>query len=149
MKKDNVSQYTLGRIFLGRLARGKDIIHAIKEFCKQNNITMATFSVSGAVSLFTIGTFDQKQQVYVTSRKENPMEITGCNGNILYNNEWHVQAQIILSDQSGNTTGGHLFTETLLYSGEFQLMELLGPVAGRKYDFDSGRMLWVNHLEKT
>jgi uncharacterized protein len=147
---DNFLQYNAGRIFIGRLSHGEDIIRALKHFCLKNSIKMAAFSVTGAVSLFTIGVFDQKQQVHVTSRNELPMEIISCTGCIAFPGEKaHVKAQIILADQLGKTSGGRLFSDTLLFAGELHLIELLGPPASREYDQDSGRMLLaVNKLKK-
>jgi uncharacterized protein len=146
----NFSQYNAGRIFLGRLPSGEDIIRAVEDFCQKNTIKLAVFSVTGAVSLFTIGVFDQKQQVHVTSQHEFPSEIICCTGNIaLHSENAYVQAQIILADQLGKTSGGRLFSDTLLFAGELQLIELLGPPPGREYDQASGRMLWViNKLKK-
>jgi uncharacterized protein len=141
---DHFSQYNAGRIFIGRLTSREDIIRTVENFCRRHGIKLAAFSVTGAVSLFTIGVFDQKQQVHVTSRNEIPMEIISCTGNItLYGENAHVKAQIILADQLGKTSGGCLFSDTLLFDGELQLIELLGPPASRVYDQDSGRMLWV------
>jgi uncharacterized protein len=150
MMSADFSQYNPGRIFLGRLPRGEDIIRAVEDFCQKNTIKLASFSVTGAVSLFTIGVFDQKQQVHVTSRHEFPSEIICCTGNItLHGKIPYVQAQIMLADQMGKTSGGRLFSDTLLFSGELQLIELLGPPASREYDQASGRMLWViNKLKK-
>jgi uncharacterized protein len=146
----NFSQYNAGRIFIGRLTSGEDIIRAVEHFCRKHAIKLAAFSVTGEVSLFTIGVFDQKQQVHVTSRHEIPMEIICCTGNItLHGENTHVQAQIILADQQGKTSGGRLFSDTLLFAGEFQLIELLGPPVSREYDQESGRMQWaVNKLKK-
>jgi uncharacterized protein len=145
----NFSQHNAGRIFLSPLSKGEDILRAVEDFCQKNAIKLAAFSVTGAVSLFTIGVFDQKQLVHVTSRHEFPMEIICCTGNItLHGENAHVQAQIILADQLGKTSGGRLFSDTLLFSGELQLMELLGPPVSREYDQDSGRMQWnVNKLK--
>lgn len=147
---NNFSEYNAGRIFIGRLSSGKDIIGAVELFCREKGIKMAVFSVSGAVSLFTIGVFDQKQHVHVTSRNESPMEIISCTGNaILHNGNIHIHAQIILADQLGKISGGHLFSDTLLFAGELQLIELLGLPAYREYDQDSGRMVWTkNKLKK-
>jgi uncharacterized protein len=143
MMNDNFLQYNAGRIFIGRLSNGEDIIQAVERFCRNNEIKMAIFSVTGAVSLFTIGVFDQKQHVHVTSRHEFPMEIISCTGNAtLHNENAHVQAQIILADQLGKTSGGRLFSDTRLFAGELQLIELIGIPASREYDQNSGRMLW-------
>ena len=147
---DHFSQYNAGRIFIGRLTSGEDIIRTVENFCRRRGIKLAAFSVTGAVSLFTIGVFDQKQRVHVTSRNEIPMEIISCTGNItLYGENAHIKARIILADQLGKTSGGCLFSDTLLFAGEFQLIELLGPPVSREYDQDSGRMQWtVNKLKK-
>ena len=140
----DIFQFKLGRIFLGRIPSGEDIIRAVEHLCRKNAIQLATFSVSGMVSLFTIGVFDQKQHVHVTSRKEIPMEIINCTGDItLHSKKAQVQAKIILADQLGKTTGGCLFSETLLFAGEVNIVELLGSPVIRKYDQNSGRMLWT------
>jgi len=137
-------QYKAGRIFLSQLPSGEDIIRSLEDFCRENVVKLAVFSVIGAVSLCTIGIFDQKQHVHVTSRKDTPMEIITCTGNITLHEDYpYVQAQIILADQLGKISGGRLFSDTLLFAGELQLMELLGPPANRKYDRNTGRMLWV------
>lgn len=139
------SLHNAGRIVLGRLPSGEDIIRSIEYFCQKNAIQLAAFSVTGAVSLFTIGIFDQKQHVHVTSRHESPREIISCTGNITSHGgkKAYVQAQIILADHLGKTTGGRLFSDTIVFTGEFQLVELIGPPVRREYDQDSGRMLWV------
>lgn len=143
-------QYNTGRIFWGRLSNGDDIIRAIEYFCLKNAVKLAAFSVTGAVSVFTIGIFDQKQHVHVTSRNEIPMEIVSCTGNItLHGKIAEVQARIILADQLGRTSGGCLYSDTLLIVGEFQLLEFIGSPSIREYDQDSGRMLWAtNKLKK-
>ncbi|HUV50689.1 MAG TPA: PPC domain-containing DNA-binding protein [Anaerolineae bacterium] len=143
MKKLSCFEFQRGRIFAGCLPHGRDLILSVEEFCEDALIRMATFSVIGAVSSATIGTYDQKQQVYVTVKEEAPFEIVSCTGNVsLKDNKPFIHAHILLADEQGKTTGGHLFSETIIYAGEINLQELTGKPMERTYDNDTGLMLW-------
>ena len=143
MKKPSCFEFQQGRIFVGRLPHGKDLILSVEEFCEDASIQMATFSVIGAVSSATIGAYDQKQQVYVTVKEEAPLEIVSCMGNVsLKDGKPFIHAHILLADEQGKTIGGHLFSETIIYAGEINLQELTGKPMKRTYDNDTGLMLW-------
>ncbi len=143
MKELSCFKFQQGRIFIGSLPQGGDLINSIEEFCKKALIQMATFSVIGAVSSATIGAYDQKQQVYVTFKEEAPLEIVSCIGNVsLKEGKPFIHAHILLADEQGKTIGGHLFSETIIYAGEINLQELTGKPMERTYDNDTGLMLW-------
>ncbi|MBC8198598.1 MAG: DNA-binding protein [Desulfobacteraceae bacterium] len=143
MKKPSCFEFQQGRIFVGRLPHGKDLILSVEEFCEDASIQMATFSVIGAVSSATIGAYDQKQQVYVTVKEEAPLEIVSCMGNVsLKDGKPFIHAHILLADEQGKTIGGHLFSETIIFAGEINLQELTGKPMKRTYDNDTGLMLW-------
>ncbi len=143
MKKLSCSEFKRGRLFLGRLPHGEDLITSIEDFCKDASIQMATFSVIGAVSSVTIGSYDQKQQVYVTSMEKSPLEIINCTGNVsLKDGNPIIHAHIVLCDEQGKTIGGHLFSETIIFAGEIELQELKGTPMERSYDNTTGLMLW-------
>jgi predicted DNA-binding protein with PD1-like motif len=133
-------EFKLGRRFIGRLRHGTDIISAVETACGKNSIRAASFSVFGAVRSFTIGTFDQTQLVYITHTGEETREIASCAGNVsIRAGNLFVHAHIVLSDEQGRTIGGRLFSETIIYSGEIELLELIGPSLERIYDEESGR----------
>jgi len=143
MEKIYFSEFTSGRIFMGRLPQGKDLILSIEKFCMEASIQMATFSVIGAVSSITIGTYDQKQQVYVTSQEKAPLEIVVCTGNVSIKDEQpFIHAHIVLADEKGKIMGGHLFSDTIIFAGEIYLKELKGTPMERSYDESTGLMLW-------
>ncbi len=143
MKELSCFKFQQGRIFIGSLPQGGDLINSIEEFCKKALIQMATFSVIGAVSSATIGAYDQKQQVYVTFKEEAPFEIVSCIGNVsLKDGKPFIHAHILLADEQGKTIGGHLFSETIIYAGEINLQELTGKPMERTYDNNTGLMLW-------
>ena len=137
------SEFKSGRRFVGRLPHGEDLIKSIEAFCEATAVSMATFSAIGAVTSVTLGAYDQKQQVYVTYAKEAPLEIVTCTGNIsLKDGNPMVHAHILLADMHGKTIGGHLFSETIIYAGEIDLVELTGKPLERAYDTTTGLMLW-------
>jgi predicted DNA-binding protein with PD1-like motif len=132
-----------GRRFVGRLPHKKDLITSIEVFCKEASIDMAVFSIIGAVSSVTIGAYDQKQQVYVSHFEKAPFEILTCTGNISLKEGTPVaHAHIVLCDEEGKTTGGHLFSQTTVFAAEFDLQELTGNRLERVYDKSTGLMLW-------
>jgi hypothetical protein len=128
---------------LGRLPQGKDLIGAVEDLCGSCAITTAVFSIIGAVTSATLGSYDQKQQVYVTYKKEEALEIVHCAGNVsLKEGTTVVHAHGVFADMEGNTVGGHVFPETGIYAGEIYIRELLGEPLERIYDDLTGLFLW-------
>jgi len=126
-----------------RLPAGKDILKNIEEICGTHTVQMAVFCIIGAVRSATLGVFDQKQQVYVTRKEENPFEIISCLGNIsIQDGNPVAQAKIMLADEKNRVLGGHLFSDTLLFYGELYLEEIEGFPLERQYDESSGLFLW-------
>lgn len=143
MPKLTCSEFKSGRRFVGRLPHGKDLIKSIGAFCGETAVSMATFSAIGAVTSVTLGAYDQKQQVYVTWSQEAPFEIASCTGNVsLKDGNPMVHAHIVLADMHGKTLGGHLFSDTILFAGEIDLLELTGEPMKRAFDPVTGLWLW-------
>ena len=137
------SMFEAGRCILSKLPHGKDLIRTLEDFCVQNSIQTAVFSVIGAVTSATLGSYDQNQQVYVTYKKEEPLEIVNCTGNVsLKDGQVAVHAHAVLADKDGQTIGGHVFSDTVIYAGEMYIRELLGTPPEREYDDTTGLPLW-------
>ena len=148
MTKLNCSEFKLGRRFVGRLPFGEDLITSIEDFCKEASIQMAGFFVNGSVSSATFGSYDQKQLVYVTTTEKSHFDIVTCTGNVSLQNGTPVaRAHIVLGDKQGNLTGGHLFSDTIIFAGELDLQELIGKPLERSYDETTGLMLWSENTE--
>jgi uncharacterized protein len=137
--------YTPGRRFLVPLPAGKDLIAALETICSRNAVQTAAFTIIGAASLLTIGTYDQQQQVFVTHRKEGFFEIVSCTGNISRDDQgWQINGRMMAADLDGRVWGGTLFSQTQLYTGELDLQELLGAPLSRTYDPATGLLAWPN-----
>ena len=141
--KISCNELKQGRIFTGSLPHGVDLVQSIEDFCRDASIKMATFSLIGALSSVTIGSYDQKQQVYVSFSKHAHLEVVSCTGNIsIKDGSPMAHAHIVLADIDGNTFGGHLFSESIIFAGEIEIQELTGEQLERKYDTTTGLMLW-------
>jgi predicted DNA-binding protein with PD1-like motif len=129
--------------YIGRLPFQKDLITSIEEFCRNHHIETGWFSLIGAVSSVTIGYYDQKQMVYVTSKLDQHLEIASCSGNISQKEgKPFVHAHAVLTDAQGNAMGGHLFSDTIVFSAEIHILSFSGITLDREYDHQTGLMLW-------
>ena len=139
----SASEFDSGRCLLGRLPHQKDLVTAVEAFCVDHGLQMAVFSIIGAVTSATLGSYDQKQQVYVTFKKDEPLEIVHCTGNVsLKDSKPTVHAHGVFADINGKALGGHIFSETVIYAGEIYIRELLGTPMAREYDEQTGLLLW-------
>ncbi|KPA14202.1 DNA-binding protein [Candidatus Magnetomorum sp. HK-1] len=136
--------YETERTFLGRMPKDQDILNTIEKICQDESIQMATFSLIGAVSKLTYGYYDQKLRQYISFTQEGSFEILQCTGNVSqYNGSPFVHAHIMVADHLGRTTGGHLFSDTLIFAGEIELNVLKGNIQKREKDLDTGLNLWM------
>ena len=109
---------------------------------------MAWFSIIGAVSSATIGFYNQEKRAYLSQIKSEPLEIISCTGNVsLKDCQPFIHAHIELGDKQGKAFGGHLFSDTIIFAGEFKLEELKGKPMERAPDRTTGLMLWSKNSE--
>jgi predicted DNA-binding protein with PD1-like motif len=137
------AEYVPGRRFLARLPNDQDLLKEVAAFCKAASIQMAVFSLVGTVTTVSYGSYDPKQQVYVTAKEQAPFEIVSCSGNVSLKDENpFVQVHGILTNSHGKIIAGQIFSDTVLVAGELDLQELKGKPLERVYDNQTGLMLW-------
>ncbi len=135
------AQLAFGRIFFGALCRESDALGALEGFCRREEIRAGLFSLTGTTRSAIVGTYDPKQQVYATRREEGAFDILLCTGTILPEaGHIAITARIVLCGERGVLTGGRLFSETPVDSGEFEIRELLGSPPERTFDPVSARI---------
>jgi len=131
------------RSFIGRIKNGKDLCGALTDFCVKENISFGTFSVIGAVKNVTLGYYDQDDKKYNDIKIEKPLEIAACTGNISSKDgEVFVHAHINVSDDKGESFGGHLMPGAEIFAAEFFIQELTPGTLERKFDDETGLSLW-------
>jgi predicted DNA-binding protein with PD1-like motif len=136
------AEFRLGRVFVGRLPEGRDIIEALTGFCQEKGVQAGWISAIGTVRQAEVGYLDHERKDYLHIEVGQFMEIVSCQGNVsLKDGQPFVHLHVVLSGPEGQTMAGHLFDSTL-FVGEFCLQEVLGPALERKPDVLSGLSLW-------
>jgi predicted DNA-binding protein with PD1-like motif len=136
-------QYECGRVFLGRLAHKSDVIEGITSFCADNGLNAAFLSAIGALTMATIGFYDQEDRSYKTISIEEPLELASLTGNLsLKDGKPMVHAHVVLSKDDGEAVAGHLMSPTIVFAGEVSVAELRGEPLEREFDETTGLTLW-------
>jgi predicted DNA-binding protein with PD1-like motif len=118
--------YTPGRLFFHPLPPADALFDAIADACRHRAIPVGTFSLTGTLSCVTMGTFDQKQQVYVTHTETGSLEIVSCTGIIRFQDgEPSLSATVLVSDLTGKISGGRLFAPARGEAVDLALQELI------------------------
>lgn len=133
--------YRSGRRFIGRLSGDDDLIQAVTALGVAEQVGTAAVSITGRVTRLTVGTFDPRQQVYVTRTEQRPMEIVACQGLLSTgSNRPFFHAHIVLVDEN-TVIGGRLFSETTAAEAECIVEELCGPPTLRRHDARTGQLV--------
>ena len=136
-------QYEFGRVFLGRLAHESDLTEAITTFCADNGLNAGFLAAIGALTMATIGFYDQNDRTYKTISIEEPLELASLTGNVsLKDGKPMVHAHVVLSRESGESVAGHLMSPTIVFAGEVFAAELRGEPPAREFDETTGLTLW-------
>jgi predicted DNA-binding protein with PD1-like motif len=89
------------------------------------------------------GFYDCEAQKYENFVFEKPMEVLSLVGNVsLKDGQPFIHAHITLSDEKGQSFGGHLMEGTIVFAAEFIIEELEGENLEREFDKTTGLALW-------
>ena len=138
-----MTEYETGKVILTGLPHNSDLLEAITDLARREEISTGTVMVIGAVQRARIGYYDQTTREYLEQDIEEPMEISSCLGNIsLKDGEIFVHAHINLADRAGMVRGGHLCSGTIIFAAECRITEFKGESLKRGYDEATGLSLW-------
>ena len=137
--------YRSGRCFLGRLTSDEDLIQAVTALGMAEQVATAAVTITGRITRLTVGTFDPRQQVYITRTEQRPMEIVACQGLLSTGGgRPFLHAHILLADEN-TIIGGRLFSETRAAEAECIVEELCGPPTIRRHDDRTGQLALTFH----
>ena len=117
--------------------KDEDMLDSLTSFIRENEIKSGFINGIGALSTAQLGYFDGTDyQKFVIS--EN-VELTSLSGNIaLLNGEPMLHIHALVSDPSGTTKGGHVFSGCIIDpTGEFIIHEFTDSMV-RSLDPSSG-----------
>ena len=132
-----------GRTFVGRLARGSDLVAELERICAERGLTAAWVSVIGAVSHAAYAYYEQGDKRYLEPGSDTHHEIAAFEGNIsLRDGVPFLHAHGSFADSSGSCVGGHLLRGITVFVAEFTIRELTGVELVRTHQEDFGLALW-------
>jgi predicted DNA-binding protein with PD1-like motif len=100
----------IGRIIIGKLAKGEDLYQGIINVLKRNNVTSGIVFVLGALDRVRVAYYNLEKKVYEERAHEGMVELTSGVGNIALNKDGELilHLHIVTQDESGNTFSGHV-----------------------------------------
>jgi len=138
-------QFTRGRLFMGRLDKGDDLLSALQGKCSELGILQGEVRAIGAVACARIAFYKQSERKYEIVHLSRRLEILTLTGNVsLKGEEIFLHAHVVLGDDEGRAFGGHLVEGTEVFACEFTIQELLteAPLS-RAMDDETGLFLWA------
>lgn len=122
-----------------------EIVSAIKEFCKDENILAGSVSGIGAVSEATLRFLNPETKKYVDKTFKEQMEIANIIGNISEKDgEVYLHLHTTLGRSDYTTVGGHLLSAVLNGACEL-VIEKFDCGLGRKFDEETRLNLYSFH----
>ncbi len=107
-----------------RLFKGEEVITTLGKFVKTRNLGGGSISGIGAVEKVTLGYFDVDSGEYLRKEFPGKYELISLTGNIGYFGEEPViHVHVVISDQEMVPHSGHLFSGTILVTGEFAILD--------------------------
>ncbi len=130
---------TIGRVIVGKLEPGDDIIDSISELVKNYNIKSGLVNVIGALGKSTIGFFDLESKEYNFKTFEEDVELISTMGNVSHKDgQPIIHLHVLLGRGDYSTFGGHLSQpsivsvtgEVYIYETETKLNRAIDPQFG-------------------
>ncbi len=133
-----------GRLLMGRLPKGCDLLAELTRICQDNRITLGEVRAIGAVERAKIGYYDMQSREYQWLELDQELEILSLVGNVsLKDGEVFVHAHITLGDDKGRAFGGHLAEGTKVFACEYAIQEYKSSTRlQRLWDEPTGLYLW-------
>lgn len=135
----------VGRVLMGRLPHGSDLLHELTEICRLQQVYHAQISGVGALSQSRLGFYDQLAQEYEYIPSQKHCEILSLIGNVsLRDGASMVHAHLTLADHLGHAYGGHLAEGCKVFACEYIIQEFITETPlQRELDPETGLTLWA------
>jgi len=118
------------RVIVGKLEPDEDIIDAITDLVKTQNITSGFINIIGALKKITIGFFDLESMQYNFKTFDEDVELISCKGNISYKEgEPIIHLHVAIGREDFSMIGGHLSQPSIVsVTGEVYIFEIAEKV---------------------
>jgi Predicted DNA-binding protein with PD1-like DNA-binding motif len=134
---------TPGRIWVGRLATGDDLVEEIERICAEQEVRAAWVSALGALRRAAFAYYEQEERRYLELESSEHHEITSFVGNIsIRDDRPFLHAHGSFASRSGTVVGGHLLLGCEVFVAEITIREMQGVELLRTPDEVTGLALW-------
>jgi len=124
--------YQTGNVYFLRLEIGEEVLAALTEFCKAQDIRLGQVNAIGAVSHAVTGLYNVAEQKYYSTRIEGPLEIVSLMGSISRKDgEVYIHTHASFSDLACSVRGGHLTEAVVSATCEMVVTAYEGEVGRR------------------
>jgi len=137
----------LGRVFFFRIAEDEDLLDAVTQSAKQNNVKAGIFFLIGTLKNAVLGYYHEGK--YESIFIDEPLEIASCVGNVSVKDsgELVIHGHMVVSNRKGEAFGGHLMPGCKVAATvELVMIEAKETTLLRKFDEKTKLYLWF--LEK-
>lgn len=98
-----------GNTIVARIDRGEEILAAVREIARTENILLASVSALGATNDFTVGVYNVDEKQYHANDFKGNFEIVSLTGTInTMDGEFYTHLHMSAGDEKGQVFGGHL-----------------------------------------
>ncbi len=135
--------YECGRMFVGRLPKGADLMAAVTKIANEEGVKLGTVSVHGLLVRLSISRHNFDTRMNEAVEHEGPVEIAAMSGTI---SQFKGRSMARLNGAAvavdGSFVGGIVGLGTIVYACEVVITELLGGTLTRDFDMETGLALW-------
>lgn len=133
----------VGRVYFSRLLENQDVVQTVAESAKGEGVKTGVFILIGSLKQAVLGFY--KDETYKLDKVVGPLEVASCMGNISSDEKGGVvvHAHAVVSNEKGDTFGGHLMKGSLVgVTAELVMIEVAGTELQRVFDEKTKLRLW-------
>lgn len=121
------------------IKNGADLVDALNDFVKVNQITLGSVTGIGAVNKAVLRFFDPATKKYIDKTFSGQMEVTNLTGNIsTKDGEAYTHYHVTLGNNQYQGLAGHLLNATINGAGEFYINTIPMGKLERTFDENVG-----------
>ncbi len=136
-----------GRIFVGRLPKGVDLVESITLIANDEGLSAASVRVFGEVSAVSLTRFDQETRIPRGQQREGSFTIAAMHGTISqFKRRSLARLSGVFVDADGSIVAGTVALGTTCYACEVVIEEIDGAGLSRDFDMETGLPLWKGML---
>jgi predicted DNA-binding protein with PD1-like motif len=128
------------------LLENQDVVESIRKSVEKEGVKTGVFILIGSLRHAVLGFF--KDEAYRFDHLVGPLEVASCMGNISSDEKGEVlvHAHAVVSNEKGDTLGGHLMKGSLVgATAELVIIEVAGIDLQRILDEKTKLKLWKLH----